>query len=109
VPPQIWFNYLDHDNRIRTRMTTDARGCVILFTLQLETLIDDHWLPVIRYDNAHGRAHIDHTNSSNPPESSCHPERSKEPVQAAAPERSVGIPGDGPHRTVAAPLLRNGL
>lgn len=60
MPPQFWFNYLDHENRIRSRMTTDSRGRVILFTLQLETLIDDHWLPVVRYDNAHGQAHIDY-------------------------------------------------
>ena len=62
MPPQGWFNDLDHENRIRTRMTTDARGCVILFMLQLEILIDDDWEPVVRYDNAHGEAHIDYLN-----------------------------------------------
>jgi hypothetical protein len=60
MPPRDWENYLDHENRIRARMTTDARGRVDLFMLQLEILIDDDWLPVVRYDNAHGEAHIDY-------------------------------------------------
>lgn len=58
-PPQFWFNSLDHENHIRSRMTTDSRGRAIRFTLQLETIIDDDWTPVVRYDNAYGRAHID--------------------------------------------------
>ncbi len=60
MPPQFWFNYLDHENRIRSRMTTDSRGRVVTFMLQLEVLVDEGWLPVVRYDSAHGRAHIDY-------------------------------------------------
>lgn len=30
--------------------------------MQLEILIGDDWLPVIRYDNAHEQAHIDYIN-----------------------------------------------
>jgi hypothetical protein len=41
-------------------MTTDNRGEVRKFTVQLEVLIDEEWLPVVRYDNAHGEAHIDY-------------------------------------------------
>lgn len=59
MPPQAWFNYLDHETRIRTRMSTDRRGQVTVFTLQLEFLVDDEWLPAVRYDTAHGEAHID--------------------------------------------------
>src|SRR5680860_927769 len=59
VPPQAWFNYLDHETRIRTRMTTNNRGVIEKFTLQLEVLVDGDWLPIVRYDNAHGEAHID--------------------------------------------------
>lgn len=35
-------------------------GKVLTFTVQLEVLIDDEWLPVVRYDNAHGEAHVDY-------------------------------------------------
>ena len=64
MPPQGWFNNLDHETRIRTRMTTNSRGDVLKFTVQLELLIDDEWLPVVRYDNAHGEAHIDYLDPS---------------------------------------------
>lgn len=60
MPPQFWFNYLDHENRIRSRMTTDSRGRVISFMLQFEVLVDQVWFPVVRYDSAHGQAHIDY-------------------------------------------------
>jgi hypothetical protein len=59
VPPQLWFNDLDHESRIRSRMTTNRRGEVTVFTLQLEFLIGNEWLPAVRYDTAHGEAHID--------------------------------------------------
>jgi hypothetical protein len=57
--PKGWFNYLDHETRIRTRMTTNNRGVIEKFMLQLEVLLDEEWLPIVRYDNAHGEAHID--------------------------------------------------
>lgn len=59
MPPQGWFNNMDHETRIRTRMTTDNRGEVMKFSLQLEVLVGEKWLPVVRYDNAHDEAHID--------------------------------------------------
>ncbi len=35
------------------------RGKVIRFTVHLEVFVEDHWKAVIRYDAAHGFAHID--------------------------------------------------
>ncbi|HSB77860.1 MAG TPA: hypothetical protein VLM91_03670 [Candidatus Methylomirabilis sp.] len=35
------------------------RGRVAEFTLQLEVEVGGEWRPVIRYDTAHGSAHID--------------------------------------------------
>ncbi|MGB3307798.1 MAG: hypothetical protein WBA63_16545 [Thermomicrobiales bacterium] len=32
------------------------------FTVQLELWLDGQWHPVVRYDNAHGEAHIDYIN-----------------------------------------------
>lgn len=43
-------------------MTTDERGRVTIFTLQLEILIEEEWTPIVRYDNAHDEAHIDYIN-----------------------------------------------
>jgi hypothetical protein len=60
MPPQYRLNYLNHETRIRTRMTTNNRGEVTVFTLQLEFRIEDEWLPAVRYDTAHGEAHIDY-------------------------------------------------
>ena len=35
------------------------RGKMISFAVQLEVLVDDQWKVAIRYDSAHGFAHID--------------------------------------------------
>ena len=35
------------------------KGEVIGFAVQLEVLVDDQWKVVLRYDSAHGFAHID--------------------------------------------------
>lgn len=35
------------------------RGRVLVFAVQLEVELRGAWVPVIRYDMAHGRAHID--------------------------------------------------
>jgi hypothetical protein len=40
--------------RVQTR-----QGMVVSFVVQLEVELWDEWMPVIRYDMAHGRAHID--------------------------------------------------
>lgn len=43
---------------IRIRFTTD-RAAVIAFTVQLEAVHDRQWKPVRRYDDHHGRPHLD--------------------------------------------------
>ena len=35
------------------------KGRITRFTVQYETLIDEKWMPVVRYDTAHGFAHKD--------------------------------------------------
>jgi len=37
-----------------------VRGKIIEFAVQLEVFIESNWRPIIRYDCAHGFAHIDH-------------------------------------------------
>lgn len=36
------------------------RGKLTNFVVQLEVVVDDRWIPVVRYDSAHGFPHIDH-------------------------------------------------
>lgn len=48
------------DDGVRKRHIHDIeKGRLIYFAVQLETKIDKEWRTVIRYDNAHGKAHID--------------------------------------------------
>ncbi len=56
----VAFNYIfDKDNILRIRFELD-RGQVLPFVAQLECLFEDSgWLPVVRYDTAHGFAHRD--------------------------------------------------
>jgi hypothetical protein len=44
--------------RYRVRFTK-AKGKVLAFVVQFEVQRDGQWLPVIRYDTAHGFAHRD--------------------------------------------------
>jgi len=46
------------DTRIRHYHRTE-RGRIVEFSLQLEIEVEGAWRPVIRYDTAHGSAHID--------------------------------------------------
>lgn len=57
-PKEPYFLPLAPDNSVRIRITTD-KGDVITFTVQYETWLDGEWVPVVRYDTAHGQAHID--------------------------------------------------
>lgn len=52
--------FLDDKNALRVRFELE-RGKVLKFMLQLESRFedDDKWIPVIRYDTAHGFAHCD--------------------------------------------------
>lgn len=56
----VAFNYIfDRDNILRIRFELD-RGQVLAFVAQLECLFEDSgWLPVVRYDTAHGFTHRD--------------------------------------------------
>lgn len=49
---------LGEDARKRHYHESD-KGKVIGFTVQLEVFVNDQWREVIRYDSAHGFAHID--------------------------------------------------
>ncbi|MGI8482673.1 MAG: DUF7718 family protein [Thermomicrobiales bacterium] len=45
-------------NSLRIRISTETVDVTSL-TVQYETWIDGEWVAVVRYDTAHGQAHID--------------------------------------------------
>lgn len=45
-------------HRLRVRFETQGND-VVWFVLQYETLLNDEWRPVVRYDVSHGEAHRD--------------------------------------------------
>lgn len=51
---------LDNDNALRV-MFESERGQIVRFVVQLECIFeeDGEWIPVVRYDTAHGYAHRD--------------------------------------------------
>ena len=49
---------LDEGGVIRVRRSS-IRGRIIAFTVQYEPLVEGRFLPAVRYDTAHGRAHRD--------------------------------------------------
>jgi len=55
----VSYEFLLSDSDRKRHVHKTDRGSVISFTVQFETLVDDKWLPVIRYDTAHGYAHKD--------------------------------------------------
>jgi|SRR5581483_5455202 hypothetical protein len=57
----------DEKNAARIRFVLD-RDQVIEFIVQLECLFDDEWVPIVRYDTAHGFAHRDLLHPSRPTE-----------------------------------------
>lgn len=51
--------FLNENNALRVRFEVES-GQVLKFAVQLECCFDDKtWIPVIRYDTAHGFAHCD--------------------------------------------------
>ncbi len=50
--------YFDEENRLRERIKTD-RGKIMDFVVQYELVIDDAFVPVVRYDASHGHGHRD--------------------------------------------------
>ena len=63
MPSGEWVKWLDQDVQMRTRMTLDRQGNVTQFTVQVE-IWTNKWNPVVRYDSAHGEAHIDYVDPS---------------------------------------------
>ena len=61
MPTTEYFKPLALGVSLRVRYMAD-RNSVEHFTVQLEICLDDIWHPVVRYDNAHGEAHIDYIN-----------------------------------------------
>lgn len=51
---------LDYDNALRVTFESE-RGQIVRFVVQLECqfMEDGDWVPVVRYDTAHGYAHRD--------------------------------------------------
>ena len=49
---------IDENNALRVRFELE-RGAVLAFVVQLECKFGEEWMPVIRYDTAHGFAHRD--------------------------------------------------
>ena len=49
---------LTESDQIRRSFTTE-KGRVIDFVIQYETLIDEKWTPIVRYDTHHDFAHRD--------------------------------------------------
>ena len=51
---------LNEDNALRVRFELE-RGIILKFMIQLECRFEDdaRWIPVVRYDTAHGFAHCD--------------------------------------------------
>lgn len=57
----------DDENAARIRFLLD-RDQVIEFVVQLECWLDDNWVPIVRYDTAHGYAHRDLLHPTHPAE-----------------------------------------
>jgi len=55
---KTYLRRLGADNRMRVRFTTE-KGNVTHFVVQYETLIENKWVAITRYDTAHGFAHQD--------------------------------------------------
>jgi hypothetical protein len=47
----------DEDRKRHEHLTEN--GKIMGFVVQYETLLNDKWMPVVRYDTAHGYAHKD--------------------------------------------------
>ncbi len=47
----------DTDRKRHEHMS--QKGKIMNFVVQYETLIEKKWVPIVRYDNAHGYAHKD--------------------------------------------------
>lgn len=55
---RAFFVRFDEENRLRERIMVD-RGRILDFVVQYELVIDDVYVPVVRYDASHGHGHRD--------------------------------------------------
>ena len=58
MPKKTYIFMLSDKDRKRHEHLTD-KGIVIEFVVQYETLFANKWIPIVRYDTAHGYAHKD--------------------------------------------------
>ena len=58
MPEEVWTSWLSGTDRIEVRLRTEKRS-VLTFSVQFVAQIDDEWHPIVRYDTAHGRPHMD--------------------------------------------------
>jgi hypothetical protein len=58
MPVIDYLTHLFFTDRIRMQMLTE-RGKILKALCQYETLVDGDWVPVVRYDTAHGVFHKD--------------------------------------------------
>lgn len=56
--PKEFFILLDESDRIRVQVVVEKKEVTYL-VVQYETMIDAQWLPIVRYDAAHGYFHQD--------------------------------------------------
>lgn len=60
MPDIVWEQLLAFGVQIRVRLQNDGHGNTVGFVIQLEYWDGARWWPVIRYDTAHGRPHVDY-------------------------------------------------
>ena len=79
---QIAFNNIfDEDNIVRIRFETE-HGQILSFVVQLECFFEGYeWLPIVRYDTAHGFAHRD----------TLHPKQETEKTELAVRDYNEGM------------------
>jgi hypothetical protein len=56
---RYFINLESEEDRIRVDFETDRGLVTLLHVVQYETMIQDKWHPVARYDTAHGFIHLD--------------------------------------------------
>ena len=62
LPPirkREWIRVLTDRDRIRVEFTVRGKSVTVVDVIQYETEIEDKWVPIIRYDMAHGFFHRD--------------------------------------------------
>ncbi len=53
-----WTNRLTHQDRVEVRLVKD-KTVIIDFSVQYVAQIQGKWYPIIRFDTAHGKPHLD--------------------------------------------------